>query len=69
MHPLTGAPQWLVDVAKVFPLERLASALHVAFDPLNHGSAWAGNDLFVLAIWLLVGTRLAMRFRQRETAR
>jgi ABC-2 type transport system permease protein len=68
-YPLTGAPQWLVDVAKVFPLERLASALHVAFDPLNHGSAWAGNDLFVLAIWLLVGTRLAMRFWRKEMAR
>jgi ABC-2 type transport system permease protein len=68
-YPLTGAPQWLVDVAKVFPLERLASALHVAFDPLNHGSAFAGNDLFVLAIWLLVGTRLAMRFWRKEMAR
>ena len=54
-YPLTGAPEWLVDVAKFFPLEHLANALHVAFDPLNHGSAWSGNDLFVLAIWLLVG--------------
>jgi ABC-2 type transport system permease protein len=68
-YPLTGAPAWLVDVAKFFPLEHLANALHVAFDPLNHGSAWSGNDLFVLAIWLLVGTRLAMRFWQREMAR
>lgn len=68
-YPLTGAPEWLVDVAKFFPLEHLANALHVAFDPLNHGSAWSGNDLFVLAIWLLVGTRLAMRFWQREMAR
>ena len=59
-----GAPEWLVDVAKFFPLERLANALHVAFDPLNHGSAWSGNDLLVLAIWLVVGTRLAMRFWQ-----
>ena len=68
-YPLTGAPEWLVDVAKFFPLEHLANALHVAFDPLNHGSAWSGNDLFVLAIWLLVGARLAMRFWQREMAR
>ena len=64
-YPLTGAPEWLVDVAKFFPLEHLANALHVAFDPLNHGSAWSGNDLFVLAIWLLVGARLAMRFWQQ----
>ena len=68
-YPLTGAPEWLVDVAKFFPLEHLANALHVAFDPLNHGSAWSGSDLLVLAIWLLVGTRLAMRFWQREMAR
>jgi ABC-2 type transport system permease protein len=68
-YPLTGAPQWLVDLAKIFPVERLASALHVAFDPLNHGSAFAGNDLFVLGIWLLVGARLAMRFWRRELAR
>jgi ABC-2 type transport system permease protein len=68
-YPLTGAPQWLTDVAKVFPVERLASALHVAFDPLNHGSAFAGNDLFVLGIWLLIGARLAMRFWRREMAR
>ena len=47
-YPLTGAPEWLVDVAKFFPVERLANALHVAFDPLNHGSAWSGNDLCVL---------------------
>jgi ABC-2 type transport system permease protein len=68
-YPLTGAPDWLVNLAKVFPVERLASALHVAFDPLNHGSAWSGSDLLVLAIWLLIGTRLAMRFWQREMAR
>jgi ABC-2 type transport system permease protein len=65
-YPLTGAPQWLVDLAKIFPVERLASALHVAFDPLNHGSAWSGNDMLWLGIWLLVGTRLAMRFWRQE---
>jgi ABC-2 type transport system permease protein len=65
-YPLTGAPDWLVDLAKVFPVERLASALHVAFDPLNHGSAWSGNDMLWLGIWLLVGTRLAMRFWRQE---
>ena len=68
-YPLTGAPEWLTDLAKVFPVERLANALHVAFDPLNHGSAWSGNDLLWLGIWLLVGARLAMRFWRREMAR
>ena len=68
-YPLTGAPGWVVDVAKFFPVERLANILHTAFDPLNHGSAFAGNDLLVLGIWLVVGVRLAMRFWQKETAR
>jgi ABC-2 type transport system permease protein len=68
-YPMTGAPQWLLDVAKVFPVERLASALHTAFDPVDHGSAFAGSDLLVLGVWLFVGVRLAMRFWQRETAR
>jgi ABC-2 type transport system permease protein len=68
-YPLTGAPTWVVDVAKVFPLERLANVLHTAFDPLNHGSAFAGNDLLVLGIWLVVGVWLAMRFWQKEMAR
>jgi ABC-2 type transport system permease protein len=68
-YPINGAPQWVTDVAKVFPVEHLANCLHVAFDPLNHGSAFSGNDLLVLAIWLIVGVRLAMRFWQKETAR
>jgi ABC-2 type transport system permease protein len=68
-YPLTGAPGWVLDVAKVFPVERLANVLHTAFDPLNHGSAFAGNDLLVLGIWLVVGVRLAMRFWQKEMAR
>jgi len=68
-YPMTNAPQWLLDVAKIFPVERLASALHVAFDPLNHGSPFSGNDLLWLAIWLAIGTRLAIGFWRRETAR
>jgi ABC-2 type transport system permease protein len=68
-YPMTGAPQWLHDLASVFPVARLANCLHAAFDPLNHGSAFSGGDFLVLAIWLVVGVRLAMRFWQRETAR
>ncbi len=68
-YPINGAPEWVVDVAKVFPVEHLANSLHVAFDPLNHGSAFSGSDLLILAIWLVVGVRLAMRFWQKETAR
>jgi ABC-2 type transport system permease protein len=68
-YPMTDAPSWLHDIAKVFPVERLADALQTAFDPVNHSSAFAGHDLFILAIWLAVGVRLAMIFWRRETAR
>ena len=68
-YPMTDAPTWLQDIAKVFPIERLADALQTAFDPVNHSSAFAGHDLFILAIWLAVGVRLAMVFWRRETAR
>jgi ABC-2 type transport system permease protein len=67
-YPMNGAPDWLLDVAKVFPVEHLASALQTAFDPVNHGSAFAGHDLLMLGLWLVVGARLAMRFWQKETA-
>jgi ABC-2 type transport system permease protein len=68
-YPINGAPSWVRHVAEVFPVERLAASLHTAFDPLNHGSAFAGHDLLVLCIWLAVGARFAIRFWQRETAR
>ena len=68
-YPLTDAPSWLQDVAQVFPIERLADSLQTAFDPINHSGAFAGNDLLWLAIWLAIGTRLAIGFWRRETAR
>jgi ABC-2 type transport system permease protein len=67
-YPMNGAPTWLLDLAKVFPVEHLAAMLHTAFDPLNHGSAFSGNDVLVLGLWLAVGVRLAMRFWQQEMA-
>jgi ABC-2 type transport system permease protein len=68
-YPMTDAPSWLLDVAKVFPIQRLADALQTAFDPVNHGSSFAGNDLLILVIWLVAGIRLAMVFWRWETTR
>jgi ABC-2 type transport system permease protein len=68
-YPMNDAPHWLVEVAKLFPIEHLAHALQTAVDPLNHGSAFAGNDLLALAVWLAIGTRLALRFWRKEAAR
>ena len=56
-------------MAKLFPVEHLASALQAAFDPVDHASAFSGSDFLALGIWLLIGVRLAMRFWRKEMAR
>jgi len=58
----------LLDIARVFPVERLAHALQHAYDPSVSGAAISGNDLLVLAIWGFAGVRLAQRFMQSESA-
>src|SRR6266545_2604365 len=44
-------PTWLRDVAKVFPVQHLASGLHQAFDPTTTGSGIVWSDVGVLALW------------------
>jgi ABC-2 type transport system permease protein len=65
-YPVAGAPTWLIDIAKVFPLYHLINAFDACFVPQNTGSGWNGTDLLVLAIWGLVGIRVAARRFARE---
>jgi ABC-2 type transport system permease protein len=65
-YPLAGAPTWLIDVAKVFPLYHLVNAFDACVVPQNTGSGWSGTDLLVLAIWGAVGVRVAARRFARE---
>jgi ABC-2 type transport system permease protein len=60
--PLDGAPGWLNDVAKAFPLRPLADGLQAAFDPRTHGAGFVGHDLVTLAIWTVLGSVMMMRF-------
>jgi ABC-2 type transport system permease protein len=57
-----GLPAWLHHIAQAFPIQHLANALQVAFDPRTSGPGISGGDLLALAIWLAVGTWLAVRF-------
>jgi ABC-2 type transport system permease protein len=57
-----GLPAWLHHIAQAFPIEHLANALQVAFDPRTSGPGISGGDLGALAIWLVVGSWLAIRF-------
>src|SRR5206468_4894594 len=54
-------PGWLDSVAKTFPIQHLAHALQVAFDPRTTGSGISGGDLLVLGLWLAAGLVLGVR--------
>ena len=60
--PTTGMPNWLVDIAKFFPIRALADGLQHAFNPFTTGAGFDGQDLRTLAIWTAVGIFLMMRF-------
>jgi ABC-2 type transport system permease protein len=63
--PTTGMPNWLVDIAKFFPIRALADGLQHAFNPFTVGAGFSGQDLRTLAIWTVVGIFLMMRFLRR----
>jgi len=59
--PNPSLPQWLQDVARVFPVSHLAAALHHAYDPSVHGAGFMWSDLGVLAAWAAIGLAVALR--------
>lgn len=54
-------PGWLVDVADIFPVRHLASALLAAYNPYTTGAGFAGRDLLIVAAWGVAGFVIAMR--------
>jgi ABC-2 type transport system permease protein len=58
-------PQWLLDIANVFPIRALADALQYAFDPRTTGSGLKGADLRSLGIWTVIGVALMVRYLRR----
>ena len=58
--PSPTLPDWLGDVARVFPVEHLAAGVRHAFDPTLSGTAIPWRDLLVLAVWAVVGLRVAV---------
>jgi ABC-2 type transport system permease protein len=57
-----GMPHWLRRIAQVFPVHALADAFQYAFDPRTTGAGIKVSDLRTLAIWLVVGIFLMIRF-------
>jgi ABC-2 type transport system permease protein len=64
-----GLPSWLDGIAKAFPIEHLAHALQVAFDPRTTGSGISGSDLLSLGIWLAAGVLLGTKALRAELRR
>jgi ABC-2 type transport system permease protein len=59
--PDANNPQWLRDIANVFPVRHLAQAELRAFDPGASGPAIAWSHLAVLAAWGIGGLLVALR--------
>jgi ABC-2 type transport system permease protein len=59
--PNPNLPGWLQDVARVFPVQHLAAALHHAYDPSVRGAGFMWSDLGMLAAWAAVGLLVALR--------
>lgn len=59
--PVSQLPHWLVNVASVFPVKHLASALLTAYNPHTVGAGFAGWDLLIVAAWGLGGLLIALR--------
>jgi ABC-2 type transport system permease protein len=64
-----GLPSWLHHLAQLFPIQHLANALQVAFDPRTAGAGIAGGDLLVLALWGAAGAVLGLRFLRAQLRR
>lgn len=59
--PASTLPKWLVNVAGIFPVRHLATALLTAYNPHTHGSGLAGVDLLIVAAWGAAGLAFALR--------
>jgi ABC-2 type transport system permease protein len=66
--PISDAPDWLQQVADIFPVAHLVDAFTACFDPATTGSGFSG-DLWSLVAWTAVGLVVAARrFRVEMTA-
>jgi ABC-2 type transport system permease protein len=64
--PLTGAPQWLLNVADALPLRHFVRAFGGAFSPYTAGWGFAWNDLWALVFWGGLGAFIAVKWFRWE---
>jgi ABC-2 type transport system permease protein len=59
--PVDQLPSWLEAIGKLFPLYHLALGLQTTLAPEATGSGLEPGNVAALAIWALIGVRLASR--------
>lgn len=67
--PLENAPDWVLPVAKVFPIWHYSNAMQTAFNPAVEGAGFEWGDLAIVAAWGGAGLLLASRFFSWEPRR
>jgi ABC-2 type transport system permease protein len=60
--PADNLPNWLKEIASIFPIRALAEGLQYVFDPRRSGAGVSATDIRTLAIWTVVGIFLMIRF-------
>lgn len=63
------APNWLNQVAKVFPVWHFSEAMQRAFNPFEKGLGFDAKDVIIVVIWGLGSLLVAIRFFRWEPKR
>jgi ABC-2 type transport system permease protein len=66
--PLGDRPSWMGALASAFPVQHLAAALQIDFNPLTPGSGVQAAHLAHLAAWTVVGTAVYLRRSRSDEA-
>jgi ABC-2 type transport system permease protein len=64
--PTAGAPAWVGTVGSIFPVKHFAVALEGTFNPFVHGSGFQWGHLGIMALWMVAGVLVAVRFFRWE---
>jgi ABC-2 type transport system permease protein len=59
--PVDQLPEWLEAIGRIFPLYHLALGLQTTLAPAASGSGLELGNVAVLAVWALIGVRIASR--------
>jgi ABC-2 type transport system permease protein len=67
-YSFQSEPQWLQQIAHLFPLSHLVQAFDACFSPYTTGTGFFRHDLLSLAAWGIAGAVVATRrFAREET--